>query len=190
MPELISPAIPAGRLCDRAQPSLPAGELTVRPWRASDVPRLVEAYQDEAIQRWHGRSMTEDEARQWVASWRERWAEETGADWAVTEHDVAIGRIGLRRLNLAEGIGEVAYWVLPVARGRAVATRSLTAVTAWMFGEIGLNRIELVHSTRNHSSCRVAAKTGYAYEGTMRRHALHADGWHDMHLHARLREEP
>jgi hypothetical protein len=26
-------------------------------------------------------------------------------------------------------------------------------------------------------------------EGTMRRSMLHADGWHDMHLHARLRAD-
>ena len=32
----------------------------------------------------------------------------------------------------------------------------------------------------------MAAKAGYVLEGTRRQQALHWDGWHDMHLHARL----
>jgi RimJ/RimL family protein N-acetyltransferase len=187
MPLLVEPASPAGRIGGRPQPSLPVNELTVRPWRLSDVPQLVAAYQDPDIQRWHVRSLTEDEAREWVTSWAERWSEESGADWAIAEGDTVVGRIGLRRLSLSEGHGEAAYWVLPQARGRAVAARALTALTGWLFAQVGLNRVELAHSTANPASCRVAEKAGYAYEGTMRGRGLHADGWHDMHLHARLR---
>lgn len=40
--------------------------------------------------------------------------------------------------------------------------------------------------TANAASCRVALKAGFAAEGTRRSAALHADGWHDMHLHARI----
>ena len=50
--------------------------------------------------------------------------------------------------------------------------------------------VELIHSTRNPASCRVAENAGYKLEGTKRREALHADGWHDMHLHARLIDDP
>jgi RimJ/RimL family protein N-acetyltransferase len=55
-----------------------------------------------------------------------------------------------------------------------------------MFATVGLHRIELLHSTCNEASCSVAQKAGYLLEGTKRRHGLHVDGWHDMHLHARL----
>ncbi|MFK0025381.1 GNAT family N-acetyltransferase [Streptomyces sp. NPDC090798] len=53
--------------------------------------------------------------------------------------------------------------------------------------EIGFHRLELDHSTRNHASCRVAAKSGYLLEGTERGAAVHDDGRHDMRLHARIR---
>lgn len=53
----------------------------------------------------------------------------------------------------------------------------------------GLNRLELAHSVHNDASCRVAANASYALEGTKRAEGLHADGWHDMHLHARLRAD-
>ncbi|MGA8112851.1 MAG: GNAT family N-acetyltransferase [Actinocatenispora sp.] len=189
MPALVPPVVPPGRLSGQRQPRLAVDELTLRPWRLSDAPGLVEAYRDPAIQRWHARSMTEDEAREWVASRSDRWTAETGVDWAVVEDDVPFGRVGLRRLDLADGLGEAAYWVVPAARGRQVAARALRAVTRWLFDEIGLHRIELAHSTGNPASCRVATRAGFGYEGTKRQEALHADGWHDMHLHARLRED-
>jgi ribosomal-protein-alanine N-acetyltransferase len=73
-----------------------------------------------------------------------------------------------------------------VARGAGVAPRALQAGTSWALGDLGLHRVELVHSTTNRASCRVAAKAGYELEGTKRGDLLHADGWHDMHLHAKI----
>jgi [ribosomal protein S5]-alanine N-acetyltransferase len=190
VPELVPPAVAAGQLRDAAQPSLEAGELVLRPWRAADADGVVEAYEDPEIRRWHVRSMTREEAAAWVASWPERWRAETGAGWAIESEGVLVGRIGLRTLDLAAGRGEAAYWVLPAARGRGVATRALAAVTDWALNDVGLQRVELEHSTANPASCRVAHRAGYALEGTKRRQGLHADGWHDMHLHARLRGDP
>jgi RimJ/RimL family protein N-acetyltransferase len=94
------------------------------------------------------------------------------------------GRIALRGLDFDDGIAGVAYWVLPAARGAGVASRALTALTAWALDEIGFHRLQLDHSTRNHASCRVATKSGYLLEGTKRSAAVHDDGRHDMHLHA------
>jgi ribosomal-protein-alanine N-acetyltransferase len=188
MPDLSSPAVPAGRLRDQEQPCLKVDELVLRPWQSTDAAGVVEAYSDSAIQKWHVRSMTEDEALGWVRSWSERWAAETGASWAIVENDTLLGRTGFNALDLTAGLGEAAYWVLPAARGREVAPRALRAATDWMFVEVGLHRIELLHSTANEASCRVARKAGYLLEGTKREHWLFADGWHDVHQHARVRE--
>ena len=190
VPDLVAPVVPAGSMCRQPQPVLTVDALTLRSWQPADVSAVVEAYRDPAIQHWHGRSMTEDEAQDWVSSWTGRWAAETGAGWAITQDGAVLGRVGLRTVNLAEGVGEAAYWVLPLARGHDVAPRALQAVTAWVFDHLGLQRVELAHSTSNGASCRVASKAGYALEGTKRQQALHADGWHDMHLHARLRDDP
>ncbi|MFI1262587.1 GNAT family N-acetyltransferase [Streptomyces kronopolitis] len=97
-----------------------------------------------------------------------------------------LGRAGLRRMDLVHGEAECAYWVLPQARGTGVAPRALTALAAWALDEAGFHRLELAHSTANEPSCRVAAKCGFTLEGTRRSAHRQPDGWHDMHLHARI----
>lgn len=186
MPALIPPVVPAGRLSRSAPPELVADDLLLRPWRESDVAAVVAAYGDPDIQRWHGRSMTSSEARQWIRSWAEQWAAETGAGWAVESGGVPVGRTGLRTMDLEQGTGEAAYWVLPEARGRGVASRALAAVAGWAFGTVGLHRIEVQHSTANPGSCRVATRAGFEPEGVRHSAARHLDGWHDMHVHARI----
>jgi RimJ/RimL family protein N-acetyltransferase len=187
MPYLVSPVIAAGVLARRPQPSLAGPRFALRPWHRDDAPVVAAAYDDPGIRRWHARSMSLAEAVAWIETWPHRWREETGAGWAITG-DGVLGQISLRRIDLAEGLAEISYWVLPAARGSGVAAEALETLTGWTFATLGIHRIEVHHSTANAASCRVAERAGYPYEGTLRSQARHADGWHDMHLHARIND--
>lgn len=188
------PAIPAGTLSAGPQPVLSApGELVIRPWEPADAAAFHSAYQDPEIRLWHTRQpSSEDQVREWFEQYRQAWAQETGASWAVTRGgEEVLGRLAMGSLNLDDGVAGCAYWVLPHARGAGVASRALAALSTWALGEAGFHRLHLDHSTRNHASCRVAVKAGFLLEGTKRSDAVHADGRHDMHLHARIRgDEP
>jgi [ribosomal protein S5]-alanine N-acetyltransferase len=169
---------------------LEADGIILRPWRPEDAPAVVAAYSDPHIQRWHARRMDENEALDWIAAWADRWRKETDCGWAVASDDGVVGQISLRTVDLDEGLAGISYWVMPHARGRRIAPRALEAVTQWAFGVLGLHRIGIDHSTRNLASCRVAERAGYRAEGVKRSQALHADGWHDMHQHARIATDP
>lgn len=105
--------------------------------------------------------MTDREATAWIRSWGERWKQETGAGWAVTDGSRVLGRVGLKRIDLDEALGEVAYWVLADARGQRAGTRALCAMSDWAFAS-GFHRLELVHAVENHAlvsrrpGCRVS----------------------------------
>lgn len=191
MPFLISPVLTPGALARVPQPALPTGDgLLLRPWRAEDAPAVHAAFQDPVLHQWHLRSSgSEEEAAGWIAQWQQEWEDEGQAQWAVVdeETDELLGRVALRQILLADGIAEVAYWTVARARGRGVAVRAATTLSHWAFEEIGFHRLELFHATANEASCRVAAKAGFAPEGTKRSALLHSDGWHDMHFHARVR---
>lgn len=169
------------------QPVVAVDELVIRPWQLADAGAVLAAFQDPAIQRWHVRTMTRtDQARDWIRSWTGEWAAGSGADWAVTDSDGVVGHVGFRKIDPHEASAGISYWTLPAARGRRVAVRAAVAVSAWMFAHAGLHRIQLRHSALNEASCRVAVTAGFVAEGVARSSGLHADGWHDMHVHARI----
>ncbi|MEU6282979.1 GNAT family N-acetyltransferase [Streptomyces sp. NPDC047028] len=187
----IPAVVPAGRMAGAGQPvlGLPGG-AELRPWRAddADADALLAAGRDPAIRRWNLFSVADrEEARQRISRMHERWRSETGAVWAVGPPGrAAVGLVGLNDVDLAGGSAEVVYWVLPEARGGGLVGRATRRLSTWALDDLGLHRLRLCHSAANPASCRVAEKAGYAFEGVQRSALLHADGWHDQHLHARV----
>lgn len=187
MPRLTEPVVPAGAMNRMPQPTLDGDGLVLRPWETGDAPVVVAAYEDPDIRRWHARTMDDvAEAAVWVADQNARWVGERGANWAVVRGGEVVGRVGLNGIDLDEGSGELAYWVVPSARGAGIASRAAVQLTEWALGTLGLHRVALEHSTENLASCSVADRAGFTAEGVRRSAVLHADGWHDMHLHARI----
>ena len=170
------------------QPQLTAGELLLRPWQPTDAGALLTAYADPAIQRWHVETIDVAGAARYAQVWADAWLAGQRAGWAVVDRGALVGRTTLRGIDLEQGQGELTYWVVPAARGRGVAPSAAEAVVAWAFA-LGFRRLTLNHSTLNGASCRVADKLGFTLEGTRRSAGLHIDGWHDMHLHARLSQD-
>ncbi|MFJ4825418.1 GNAT family N-acetyltransferase [Streptomyces bacillaris] len=186
------PVIPHGSLGGSPQPERGTpGGLEIRPWEDGDAPDFLAAYRDDEIRRWHTRRpSTETQVHGWFAACRRDWQREKGAHWAVARGGGSVlGRIALRGFDFDDGVADVAYWVVPGARGTGVASGALTVLTTWALREIGFHRLELDHSTRNAASCGVVTKCGYLLEGTKRSAAVHDGGRHDMHLHARVRDE-
>jgi RimJ/RimL family protein N-acetyltransferase len=191
VPRLVAPVVAPGRLAATDQPVVVGDAVTLRPWRDGDVDAVVDAFGDERIQRWHVRRLDRAEAASWIADWRARWAAEADASWAIIEpgSDEASGYVAIRAISLDSGYGQISYWVRPGFRRRGVATAAVTTAARWAFEDVGLHRIEIRHSVQNPESCGVALRAAFVYEGVARAALLHADGWHDMHVHARIASE-
>ncbi|WP_406058989.1 GNAT family N-acetyltransferase [Streptomyces sp. NBC_01077] len=183
----IPPVVPAGRLADMEQPVLGLSSgWELRPWRLDDADALLAAGRDQAIRHWNRLLVDSPEAaHRRIEAMCRRWQDELSAIWAIARPGgAAAGLIGWGDIDLAGGGAEIFYWLLPEARGGGVAVEATERVSRWAFDDLGLHRLRLCHSVANVASCRVAEKAGYSIEGTMRSALLHADGWHDEHLHA------
>ncbi|MFF3622533.1 GNAT family N-acetyltransferase [Streptomyces sp. NPDC002467] len=188
----IPPVVPAGRMAALPQPEFPLpGGMLLRPWRASDAPALVASYEDPDIRHWNRPARrTPAEAEAHIARYHALWQTEEAAIWAIAPPTgPALGLVGLADLDLRDGSGEILYWLLPAGRGTGVTVAATARITRWAFEDLGLHRLRITHSVHNPASCAVATKAGFPLEGTMRGALLHADGWHDEHLHARLRTD-
>lgn len=170
-----------------------ASGVQLRPWEMDDAQVLADSCLDPEIQQWNrpGRLSIED-ARERIARWRKRWQTEEAAMWAIRRPDELrpIGLIGIGDVDLRGGSAELLYWLLPAGRGSGVMVEATIRVSQWALDDLGLHRLRITHSVANTASCRVADKAGFALEGTMRSALLHADGWHDEHLHARIQGDP
>ena len=60
------------------------------------------------------------------------------------------------------------YWLLPEARGKGFATRSVQLVSRWALGELGMTRLSLSIEPSNDRSQRVAERSGFVREGVLR----------------------
>jgi len=192
MPRIIEPVIPPGSMNQLLQPNLEVdGRSYLRPWTLADVPVVVDAYSDPEIQWWIPYSFDEDEAEQVIGRWTDTWKNETGACWAIAKRsdDSAFGRFAFQTIDLIGGSAEIAYWILPQSRGEGFAPLASRAICEWAFNQLGLHRVQLFHSVRNLASCRVAIKAGFELEATLKSEGIYRDGWHDTHLHARVRTE-
>lgn len=69
-------------------------------------------------------------------------------------------------------------------------TEAAKAIVDFLFSEVGYNRIQSGHDTRNVGSGRVMQKIGMTLEGTLRQYCLQKDGTiGDKHLWAILKSE-
>lgn len=190
MPSLVKPWVPVARLSN--QPTLRRDDsaFLLRPWRHGDAAQLKAAFQDPQIQKWCLHKLqTIPEGRDWVDRWQLKWRKRTGASWAIVDRkkpDIVLGQIGFRSLYLTDGLAEVSCWIMPKARQKHLGTDATRMLAAWAFDDLGLERLEIVHSTKNKASCPVALRAGFQIEGIKRHLQVHADGFHDMCLHSRI----
>ncbi|MCX5109396.1 GNAT family N-acetyltransferase [Streptomyces sp. NBC_00378] len=155
-----------------ATPTAPA--LVLRPWSVEDIAALVEAHKDPDLRRWASSPMdSEADGLRWVQTHERGWAAGDRFGFAVLEaaSDAApprlVGNVVLKEVASGKPSAEVGYWTAAWARGQGVAPRALEVLTAWSldtFRADGLESLELLHQVDNLASCRVAEKSGYAFD--------------------------
>ena len=102
-----------------------------------------------------------------------------------------IGDLSVVAADMRSERAELGYCLAQAFWGRGVMTEALTAVLAFLFGEVGFSRVEAKYATANAASGRVLEKCGMKQEGILRRYVrlLSTDEWTDVAIRAVLREE-
>lgn len=188
VPSLVAAVFAPGHLSGTTQPTLRAGSLLLRPWAKVDAPDVVGAYQEAEDPTLA--CAIDDSCRSGAVDSRRRGCLDGGdrGELGGRLRGRLAGRMTLK-FYLGDACAGVGYWTRQADRGRGVAPQALLAATRWAFDQ-GFHRVQLEHSVQNRASCRVAAKAEFSEEGIRRSAAMHADGWHDMHVHGRVNTAP
>lgn len=181
---------PSGRWL--SAPVLGDDDVTLRPLRDDDVPRIVEACADARTQQWLGRLPSPfgpDDARAWLAEMTEQQATGSGTTWAVTApgSDELVAAVDL--FDLSADAVEVGYWTHPDARGRGVMTAATRLATSYAFAELGVRRV-LAHAAVDNSASRhVLEAAGFRDAGVDRLGTTTRTGRTDAAVYDVLAEE-
>ena len=164
--------------------TITAGELTLRPFAAEDIPWVYAVSQDPAVQQY---VQVPVPYRMADAAYFVRemaiggWDRRARAEFVVERagDGTRLGRVGFG----LDGIGaaQIGYWMDPAARARGVATSAVRALCRWGFATLGLELIEWRAEVGNLASRRVAEKAGFRVEATLRGRLVHrgtrVDAW-------------
>lgn len=123
----------------------------------------------------------------------EAWINGLGADdaiFAIREKRAAplIGLIGLQRKENGD-IAELSYWIGTSYWGRGYATEAASAMVAYGFEQLALDRVFATSLARNPASGRVLEKVGLTEEGVLRQHVRHWGRYEDLRFHGILGNE-
>ncbi len=155
------------------------GKVILRPFEKQDTELLYEAIREskEELMPWlqfcHP-DYSIEEARLWLSGRDEDW--KAGKDYSFAIIDAGsgtlVGGCGFNHIIDEYKMANLGYWVRTSWAGRGIATAVVLLLAKFGFGELKLNRIEIMADVENKKSQRVAEKTGAVREGVLRNRLL------------------
>lgn len=111
--------------------------------------------------------------------------------WCIVlkETNEVVGSIGAFRLFEDLKLFEIGYSIGKRFWNKGITTEATKALIRFFFEEVGVNRVEARHDTKNPASGRAMAKAGMKFEGILRQAGKNNTGIVDMAVYAILKED-
>lgn len=170
-------------------------DLTIRPYTLDDVPAAYEAImasvkEIQPFLPWCHPSYTLHESRTWVEAQVAQFRAGNVFEFVIVANDGGLlGGCGLNFIDWENRRANLGYWVRSSATRRGVATTATRLLARWGFENTKLDRQELVISTKNLASLRVATKAGAVREGILRSRLLLHGETHDAEVFSFIRRD-
>ena len=160
-------------LTQKGTKTLTTERLTLRRFTREDAQAMYENWaKDERVTRyltWEPHRFPE-ETRQLLEGWCEAYDDLCIYNWAMELEGEIIGNISVVHLDEQSEYADLGYCMGYAYWNRGLMTEAVSAVIDYLFESVGVNRVGIVHATKNPASGRVAQKCGCTYEGTRRAH--------------------
>ncbi len=95
-------------------------------------------------------------------------AEQTAYQTAIVSGGKIIGTAGFHEIDWTNRLAHIGYWLDELYEGKGIMTAAVSALTAYGFGTLEFNRIEIRCSSENKRSAGIARRLGFTLEGTLR----------------------
>lgn len=132
-----------------------------------------------------------EETKKVVSNFIEEYTNADCYQWCIEykETNEAVGSIAVVHMNEGIEAVEVGYCIGKAFWNKNITTEAMHAVMEFLFEEVGVNRIEAKHDTKNPASGKVMSKCGLKPEGIMRQGGKNNTGICDTAVYAMLKED-
>lgn len=166
-------------------------ECKIRRWRNEDAADLAEALNNKKIldnlRDGLPYPYTENDARGYITAMLHADTNTTFA-FAITVDDKVVGSIGVfRKENIHSQTAEMGYYVSERYWGNGIGTCAVKQICEYVFANSDIIRIFAEPFAYNTASCRILEKSGFEYEGTLRKNAVKNGVVLDMKLYSLIR---
>lgn len=166
----------------------------IRKWKLSDAANLAAALSNKKVQDNLRDGLpypyTEQDGIDFISAMLSADKNDTFA-FAVTIDDKAIGSIGaFRQSNIHQLTAELGYYIAEEYWGKGIMVEAVKQICEYVFSVSDIIRIYAEPFAYNTASCRVLEKSGFQYEGTLRKNAVKNGKVLDMKLYSKIKELP
>lgn len=170
--------------------------ILLRPLESADAPAMYEAVRESIASLvpwmpWCHEGYALAESQEWIRGCRDAWQTRTEFSFAIIDvrTNSLLGVCGLNFIDWASLRANLGYWVRTTAAGRGIATSAARLLAQYAFGELGLERLEIVAAVGNQASQQVAIKLGAQCEALARRRIRLRDVQHDALVFSLIRDD-
>ena len=147
--------------------------LSARPIQLNDAPRVAELFQEKELPWNLGRApwpYSLSDAENWLTLAQTQWDTGTEFPFAILKEGTLIGSCGITRVNPAENIWEIGYWLGKPYWGNGYVTEAAEGLLDWAAREAGITRFVSGYIFDNPASGRVLEKLGFEHVGEIEMH--------------------
>jgi ribosomal-protein-serine acetyltransferase len=118
---------------------------------------------------WARRNRAPADTLPFIRATRRQIAENDGLQTTIVDPGGAIvGMVGMHRIDWANGMTSVGYWLAGDAQGRGVMTDAVRAYVDYAFATLGLHRVVIEVAVDNARSRAIPERLGFREEGVLR----------------------
>lgn len=177
----------------RDLPTLETSHLMLRSITSDDVPDIFAYASDPEVTRYlrWGPHQTLSQTESYVRGVLQAYAEDRDGPWGIVDKATnrLVGHIHLMNLSAQHHKAEIGFVLAQFCWNNGLATEALLCVLAYVFGTLGLHRVEGFSLVDNVAAMRVMEKAGMQREGVLRDYLFQKGEFRDFAVYAILQHE-
>lgn len=138
---------------------------------------------------WVDFTINVDDTKNYIKSSLKRYSENNGFDCVIIYNNDVAGIIGLHKIDHANRITSIGYWLGENFQGYGIMTKACNALMEYCFKTLHLNKVVINCATENLKSQAIPERLNFKKEGTIRQGEFLNGKFVDYYLYSRLRNE-